>query len=802
MDLKKRILLRRLRKGLKGYDEGKDATTGTQNTGAGGTTNTGGQLGKIRNVGKSAFNAAKNTIGDYSKQQTADTQFSKNLNYTGTGADAVKNFDAKNEFPDVVITPTNKTTENNTFPAPPTPDTPSNPVEQPQIPASPTDALKNIPNVTKGGSKLKGVGKKLLGNAQQIITSGIGTYGAIANAFGPTKGVNELISDAGTSQGVAMGGYEFQKQNDIDSAKERQELSQESTQNTLNAAVNGASLGGSIGMALGPIGGGVGAVLGGLGGAIAGLFGAGSRKRKLERKMRLATMQVNRTNTAARSGANTDYLQSQELLNYGNTQNGMLYSAKEGKDENNMIDISRYMPTLNVNTSLGKINAQPNAKVAGGESIIDGINDPSETTGYIVKEGKRGVDGPLANLNEDTIVLGGDRDWRTGQKFMDMAAPYTAALEHINKKFEKRTNKTLNNLRGSMGQYTDKINQQEINKIKTPIVEKLKDFADQQKYQHELGYQFEGMAKRGKDLPGYWRGMPYLPEDDSFKLGQWNWSVNDGSQFLAQNKAKMFPKSLSAAMDTTRVNGWLPKITNIDDVIKTPKTILPTDKELADFQKKASPIVKKQLQDMQNSSGIEKISPWGNLFAGITGMGMSLGQYFDAKNQDIHTPDIYASNKNARHALNTLAGLNINPYGIMRQIYDKSLAARFNTNRAGGLSGGQRYLANVANYLGTNDTIAKMLTDIQVQNNTYKSKYGELDATLGYQDATARQAANQYNMEYAAKAHAAKLAGEQAGLSNFLAQLQQYYANDYKRRVHNGMLSLYQQDINNNRLRA
>jgi hypothetical protein len=49
-------------------------------------------------------------------------------------------------------------------------------------------------------------------------------------------------------------------------------------------------------------------------------------------------------------------------------------------------------------TSLGKTDANPNARVAAGESIIDNINDVSNTTGHVVKTGTPGKDTNLANL--------------------------------------------------------------------------------------------------------------------------------------------------------------------------------------------------------------------------------------------------------------------------------------------------------------------------------------------------------------------------------------------------------------------
>jgi hypothetical protein len=64
--------------------------------------------------------------------------------------------------------------------------------------------------------------------------------------------------------------------------------------------------------------------------------------------------------------------------------------------------------------------------------------------------------------------------------------PYTNALEHINKKFENRTNKKLNKLRGKFGEYTDKIQQQQVNKFKEPIVKFLNQKAQEQAEDHAM----------------------------------------------------------------------------------------------------------------------------------------------------------------------------------------------------------------------------------------------------------------------------------------------------------------------------
>jgi hypothetical protein len=158
--------------------------------------------------------------------------------------------------------------------------------------------------------------------------------------------------------------------------------------------------------------------------------------------------------------------------------------AKKGKDSGSYTSGIPY--SVESYTSVGKVVTQPNARVAAGESIIDNIDDVSKTTGHIVKEGKLNKDTNYANLDKGTIVLGSDEDWRNGATFRDQALPYTKALEDINKKFETRTNSKLNKLRGIIGKESDDTQQYEVNKLKEPIVQKLKDLSEQQAKQHEM----------------------------------------------------------------------------------------------------------------------------------------------------------------------------------------------------------------------------------------------------------------------------------------------------------------------------
>lgn len=547
-----------------------------------------------------------------------------------------------------------------------------------------------------------GFGSRLAENASSILSSGVAFGSSIGNAFGGVKSASNILDESGTSYSNGLG-YGYQKVNDIDYDKQLTEVRKESQANTLKSTTTGASLGSSIGSVVGPVGSVIGGAIGAVGGFITGLFGAGHRKRKMQRRLEEARIRGINMNGYNQSAAQSDYIANQYYNENGTTQDDVLY-AKRGKDAG--YKGSENISSRNVLTSLGKTDANPNARVAAGESIIDNINDVSNTTGHVVKTGTPGKDTNLANLQDNTIVLGQDIDWRNGMTFKDQSMPYTLALEKINKKYENRTNDKLNKLRGRLGQDSDKFQQEQVNKIKQPIVDKLKDLSYQQAMQHQ---QQEQMYTEG-NLPGFKKGY-------------------NGSNY-----------------------GYI---------------------EPASWMSNAVPM-------------------------GI-GMLSSVGQYFNAKNQSIRTPDIYAGNPYEQAALQEQAKLRVNPYRAIQRIYDQDSMNRYNINRAGGLSGAQKYLANVAAGNSTQQNIADTIQKVQEINNQYRSRWAEIAGNLGGQTAQRRQQANQYNTEYASQAHAARQQGMQMGLRNFLDYIQQYAANEYKRKTGNGMLSLYQQKVDMDR---
>lgn len=184
----------------------------------------------------------------------------------------------------------------------------------------------------------------------------------------------------------------------------------------------------------------------------------------------------------------------------------------------------------------------------------------------------------------------------------------------------------------------------------------------------------------------------------------------------------------------------------------------------------------------------------GNIIPSSLGAMMSVGQLLDAKNQDIASPNIYASNPYEQSALNTLAGLRINEYPIINRLTQQRAESDYAIDNSGGLSGGQRARMRAANLATTQRNIADLLSNVQAQNNQYRSQFANAQMQLGTQQAQRRQQANQFRADMTARAHAARQQGIQMGWQNLLSQIQGFYANEFKRRQFNDTMDLYRQD--------
>lgn len=197
----------------------------------------------------------------------------------------------------------------------------------------------------------------------------------------------------------------------------------------------------------------------------------------------------------------------------------------------------------------------------------------------------------------------------------------------------------------------------------------------------------------------------------------------------------------------------------------------------------------------KGKSGIPKMSLMSNVIPNAIGGLASAYQYFDAANQDIRVPDVYAGNPYASAALQDMAKIKINPYSTMRQMYDSERRNKYAMSRTGGLTGGQKYAAQVAAGIGTQQNIGKMLNEIQAQNNAYRTAYNQARLQAGENIAQRQQNANQFREQMAASAHASQTQMKQMGMRNFMDYLTNFAASEYKRKNGNAMLDLYQQQL-------
>lgn len=340
--------------------------------------------------------------------------------------------------------------------------------------------------------------------APNIISSGLQFGTSMINALNTNnvQNVDQLIGNSGTSQGYVNGvGYE--KYNAIDSKQAMDQINQYNTQSTLQSTTSGASVGSAIGSIGGPVGSAIGGVIGGITGLVGGLFGGSRRKKRQQERIFNARQQISAFNNFNQSGAMTTSLQNQYNSENSNTD-GILY-ANNGKDMNRKV----WTPD-------GYKNGVVNSYVGRGESIIDYTNG----TGTLVTKGTRGIDNQPSSVKngDNNVIIGNDVDWTNGIRFSDQAAPFTAQLEQFNKydkagRFEKKS---------SLSKFTKDIQDREVNKLKTPILDKLNSISYKQQLQHEIEnkhpkYKFD----EGSDMPWYLRLAPsaygYLQAYNQYK---------------------------------------------------------------------------------------------------------------------------------------------------------------------------------------------------------------------------------------------------------------------------------------------
>ncbi len=167
------------------------------------------------------------------------------------------------------------------------------------------------------------------------------------------------------------------------------------------------------------------------------------------------------------------------------------------------------------------------------------------------------------------------------------------------------------------------------------------------------------------------------------------------------------------------------------------------------------------------------------------------------RNEKPVMPSIYAANKYAPIALQTMAGNRVSANPILEKLYAQDRQAAYQLANSGGYTGGQRQANRVALALGNQRNVADALMNVQEKNAAYRNAYAEMAARLGDSDAQRLQQSNQYGWEAYNRAHGAKTKGIETHLSNLGLIGQKWLSQRIKNKQYGDILDLYQQDIDN-----
>lgn len=160
-------------------------------------------------------------------------------------------------------------------------------------------------------------------------------------------------------------------------------------------------------------------------------------------------------------------------------------------------------------------------------------------------------------------------------------------------------------------------------------------------------------------------------------------------------------------------------------------------------------------------------------------------------------PNIYAANRYAPIALQTMAGNRVSANPVLEKLYAQDRQAAYQLANSGGYTGGQRQANRVALALGNQRNVADALMNVQEKNATYRNAYAEMAAILGDSDAQRLQQSNQYGWEAYNRAHGAKTKGIETHLANLGLIGQKWLSQRVKNKQYGDILDIYQQDVDN-----
>ena len=636
-----------------------------------------------------------------------------------------------------------------------------------------TNSIKNTPI---DGSKLPALPPKTVGNATNYVgmaTNALQFAQSLGNALS-TKSLpttNNLIADAGTTEGN-VDGVSYEKVGSIDGDAAMNQVKSENTSNTLNATTQGLSTGAAIGSTFGPIGGAIGAGIGAIGGLIGGIFGGNKRKREMRRRIFNAKQRANYTNNYNMAGASTTALQN-NYYEENPTGNNIIY-ANKGKDMNSKVwtpDGYQVGPT--------------NSYVGKGESIIDYTNG----TGTLVTKGNRGIDNQPSSVSatDNNVIIGNDKDWINGIKFSDQAAPFTAQLQTLNK--FKRAGRY--NEKSSLSNITKNVQDREINKLRGPIMDQLKNISDRQAIQHQI--------ENKQALRGFKCGKDKF-DDGSDNLSLipkwWNPTMSTMSDIELPNQV---------VTETRRPLKWWNPGGDVTNISNGPINVEPYNGPMPTITRSISEETpagnNTKPRYLRTSRPYASNIPWWQRLApSLFSITQAYRQYRTYNDEPIRYNNTYRSNPYQGAALRGLNNLRYDIIPSLNAVRDAEARSNYAINNAGGLSGAQIYLARIANTAGTQRNLANVYATANEANNKYRAAYYDAFNRAGEANRTARMQAAQHDYDAYVAAHGAKYTNRDRAIANMINQVNNAYANEFKYRTWQDTLRMYNQDLNQDQL--
>lgn len=238
--------------------------------------------------------------------------------------------------------------------------------------------------------------------------------------------------------------------------------------------------------------------------------------------------------------------------------------------------------------------------------------------------------------------------------------------------------------------------------------------------------------------------------------------------------------------------------------------ILQAMKQITDRQQAQHEIQNYNCGKNRFASGKETFSSWTRGGKGkVSNSILDLGYAFPAlletqmlnhwRRESPVMPNIYAANRYAPIALQTMAGNRVSANPIIEKLYAQDRQSAYQLANSGGYTGGQRQANRTALALGNQRNVADALMNVQEKNAAYRNAYAEMAARLGDSDAQRLQQSNQYGWEAYNRAHGAKTKGIETHLSNLGLIGQKWLSQRIKNKQYGDILDIYQQDVDNKR---